>query len=107
MKEVILWEWNTALVDLNGQMDQSTKESFKIIISMDKERISKGFKNIFNLFKWNCRKTVEHVNSVLISWRWADGREYEGDWRDNKMHGKGVFTWKDGRRYVGEYIDDK
>jgi hypothetical protein len=39
--------------------------------------------------------------------RWADLREYEGDWRDNKMHGKGIFLWKDGRRYEGEYIDDK
>ena len=89
-------------------MDQSTKESFKIIILTDKEHISNGFKNIYSIvLSENLRRITEYVNSVLISWRWADGREYEGDWRDNKMHGKGVFTWKDGRRYVGEYIDDK
>jgi len=26
---------------------------------------------------------------------------------NNKMHGKGRFTWKDGREYNGEYKDDK
>jgi len=38
---------------------------------------------------------------------WADGRKYEGEWRNNKMHGKGTFVWADGRKYIGEYIDDK
>ena len=36
-----------------------------------------------------------------------DGREYEGEWKDNKMHGRGVFTWKDGKKYIGEYKNDK
>jgi len=38
---------------------------------------------------------------------WADGRDYIGQWKTNKMHGKGVFKWSDGRRYEGEYIEDK
>lgn len=32
---------------------------------------------------------------------------FEGEWKNNKMEGYGVFTWPDGRRYEGEYIDDK
>jgi hypothetical protein len=32
---------------------------------------------------------------------------YKGDWRNNKMDGKGEFTWSDGRKYVGDYVDDK
>lgn len=32
---------------------------------------------------------------------------YEGEWKNNKMHGKGIFTWRDGRRYEGEYVNDK
>ena len=28
---------------------------------------------------------------------------YEGEWRDDKMHGQGVRTWTDGERYEGEY----
>merc|ERR1711957_423419 len=38
---------------------------------------------------------------------WSDGRRFEGEWYDNKMHGVGRFTWADGRIYEGEYIDDK
>jgi len=40
-------------------------------------------------------------------YKWQDGREYTGEWVENKMHGKGVFSWADGRRYVGEYFEDK
>jgi hypothetical protein len=34
-------------------------------------------------------------------YEWADGRKYVGDWLDNNMHGKGVYTYKDGRKYDG------
>ena len=34
-------------------------------------------------------------------------KRYEGDWKDNNMHGKGIYTWKDGRKYEGEYLNDK
>ena len=27
---------------------------------------------------------------------------YEGEWRDNKKHGKGTYTWADGMRWVRE-----
>lgn len=36
-------------------------------------------------------------------YKWADGRTYDGDWLQNKMHGSGLFYWEDGRRYEGEY----
>jgi hypothetical protein len=32
---------------------------------------------------------------------------FNGEWLNNKMHGKGVFTWSDGRKYEGDYHDDK
>ena len=40
-------------------------------------------------------------------YEWNDGRRYDGDWKNNQMHGKGVFTWDNGKRYEGEYKDDK
>jgi hypothetical protein len=38
---------------------------------------------------------------------WPDGRQFDGSWKANNMHGKGIYTWKDGRRYEGEYMNDK
>jgi len=26
---------------------------------------------------------------------------YAGEWKNNNMHGTGVYTWKDGRKYEG------
>ncbi len=82
-------------VRLSGPMDQLTEENSKIIIFMAKELIS------------NFIKLMKRIIKVDFNNRWADGREYSGEWKDNKMHGKGIFSWKDGRRYEGEYIDDK
>ena len=30
---------------------------------------------------------------------------YEGDWKEGKIHGKGVYLWKDKSRFEGEYVD--
>ena len=43
----------------------------------------------------------------LGEYSWPDGRLYVGDWKDNKMHGNGVFKFADGKIYEGEYADDK
>ena len=49
------------------------------------------------------RKNIKKIG--LYSW--PDGRRYEGDWQNNKMHGKGKYFWPDGRSHEGEYLDDK
>ena len=33
-----------------------------------------------------------------------DGLCFNGEWNENKMHGKGIYTWPDGRMYEGEYL---
>ena len=37
----------------------------------------------------------------------AVGSKYDGEWKDNKMHGMGVYRWIDGRMYEGSYVHDK
>ena len=32
---------------------------------------------------------------------------YNGQWKNNNMHGEGIYTWADGRRYEGQYEMDK
>ncbi len=39
--------------------------------------------------------------------KWADGKQYEGQFVNDKRQGLGVFKWKDGRIYNGEWLDGK
>lgn len=34
---------------------------------------------------------------------WVTGEQYRGDWKDNKLHGKGIFTYKNGDKYEGDW----
>ena len=49
----------------------------------------------------------ETATDCLKAARVIDGREFDGEWSENKMHGSGIFLWKDGRKYEGQYVDDK
>ena len=31
------------------------------------------------------------------------GDKYAGEWKDNKMHGQGIYSYANGDKYVGEY----
>jgi hypothetical protein len=37
----------------------------------------------------------------------ANGNKYDGDWKDGKRTGHGVFVFADGDRYEGEVRDGK
>ena len=34
---------------------------------------------------------------------WTDGREYSGEYKEDKKHGYGVYKWNDGRKYFGNW----
>eukprot|EP00984_Skeletonema_dohrnii_P026186 scaffold15496_cov81-Skeletonema_dohrnii-CCMP3373.AAC.2 len=43
----------------------------------------------------------------LVLKTYADGSVYEGDWKDDKMHGEGKMTYANGVVYDGHWRDDK
>ena len=38
---------------------------------------------------------------------WADGRQYQGEYVDDKKQGVGIFIWPDGRQYEGQWLNGK
>jgi hypothetical protein len=41
-------------------------------------------------------------------YRYADGRVYDGEWKDGKMHGQGVMRLADGTiAHDGQWKDDQ
>lgn len=49
-------------------------------------------------------RRVKHGTGVM---RWQDGREYQGEFENDKMHGDGSMTWPNGDKYVGQYCHDR
>lgn len=35
---------------------------------------------------------------------YKDGREYQGEWQKDLMHGRGKFKWPSGTIFEGEYF---
>ena len=38
--------------------------------------------------------------------KWADGREYDGEWSESNKHGEGKYRKPDGHSYEGSYKYD-
>lgn len=35
-------------------------------------------------------------------YKWPDGRSYDGEWRDGKQHGVGIFIDRNGKKRTAE-----
>ena len=51
--------------------------------------------------------TTDDVFTGHVNATWPDGKTYDGEWKDGKKHGKGVYTWPTGDKYDGEWKDGK
>ena len=39
------------------------------------------------------------------TYKFPGGEQYSGTWKNNKMHGKGIFKWSDGKVIEGKWIE--
>ena len=76
-----------------------------------------GQKNGFGKMAWydDDMKVIETYEGEFVDnkfhgkglYNWINKKKkYDGEWKDGKMNGKGEFNWKDGRGYKGEFKDD-
>jgi hypothetical protein len=43
----------------------------------------------------------------INTYTYPDGSKYEGEWQNNKRHGRGIWTRPDGMQFDGEWVNDK
>ena len=49
---------------------------------------------------------LEGMRHEFDKYSWSDGDYYAGEWKFNKMNGKGKLKGADGLEYVGEFSND-
>ena len=91
-------------------MEDNMMENGKITICMDKvDTLGKMEGNM---------KVSTHILNPTGSYyqdkkdgfgvyRWADGRIYEGEWKDGKQHGRGKYILPNGTVKIGEWNGGK
>lgn len=60
-------------------------------------------------FKWQNCEDKEKIDGLLKKSpiEFPSGAVYEGEWLNDKKHGKGTQVWKDGSRYDGQWRNGK
>ena len=63
---------------------------------------------------WGKEKKTRDGKSLWLDGEWIGSynmtqkrESYEGEWKDGKRHGNGIYTYLDGSYYEGEWVDDK
>lgn len=60
---------------------------------------------ILNIFDYLLKKSYHFINKIMLNYNIIikDGAKYEGEWKNNKAHGKGKFYHVDGDIFEGKY----
>jgi len=58
------------------------------------------------------KKAMAYLNGIFLKKhikqnKSPDGKKYEGEWKNDKQCGKGIYTYSNGERTVGEWRDGK
>ena len=63
--------------------------------------------NLIRVYRQDCKLFKDNAICGKGVYKWTDGREYNGDWLNNRIEGEGIFKFADGRVYTGHYSNDK
>jgi len=56
---------------------------------------------------WGQEGCIGNCVNGYGTYTYADGDQYVGEWKDDKIHGQGTYTFASGAQYVGEYKDGR
>ena len=70
----------------------------------NKQGIGELYYEEIGMYRGEFDETLSGIGTFVF----RDGRKYEGQWRNNKMHGYGMLTLGNGKSWFeGEFVDDK
>ena len=81
----------------------------------EKHRKEKGINGECKLFAIGKKKLLENKTALKTgcikgncingkgTFKWPNGDQYNGEWKNEKPHGLGTFKWVDGTKYIGDW----
>ena len=81
----------------------------------EKHRKEKGINGECKLFAIGKKKFLENKTALKTgcikgncingkgTFKWPNGDQYNGEWKNEKPHGLGTFAWVDGTKYIGDW----
>ena len=48
-----------------------------------------------------------YLLTIVGTYYYENKDRYEGDWKDDIVHGNGIYYYEDGSRYDGQWENDK
>ncbi|MBE6064905.1 hypothetical protein [Clostridium cochlearium] len=57
--------------------------------------------------KEHTHKNEPHIHGGKYIGEKKDGSKYVGQWKDDKIHGEGIYICEDGEKYIGTWEDDE
>lgn len=105
MATVLKWE----LVSQNlNQMGLGMKANSKLGCGMEKELCPcQTGVHILEISRPENSVGEVGIDYHQLRYEWSDGRNYEGEWKEGHISGRGIMKWPDGREYAGDFLNDK
>ena len=107
--ELVIEKLEDIIKDINNNNIINRIKNIIIIINKLINDNKKYIKIIQNDKKINNRQLddLENINNNHTQTRIYDNGKYEGEFKNDKREGKGIYYFKSGSREMGDYLNDK